>query len=397
MPLTDLLQWIGVAGQTGTLEVERNKVRKRILVRHGRLIGCGSDDPSDMLGHHLVARGKIGEDTLRAALAHQQEHGGPLGEILVGMFAITEDDLLRHLEQKTEESIFGLFEWPDGEFRFEEGAIDEENLIAVDLRVEDVLLRGAQRHDESRKIREVFGDPGLVLARSSREAPVEVMRNRMARGILELVNGERTVAEILLEAHASEFLATKFLYELNRLGVVEIVARKKPRPAPAPEPTVASVAADGGRDARRTTAPAAVPKVATVPSPAEMLADALATSTRCMDRGDYEAALDLLDVAYKQRPGDEELRRRLAEAEATFVEKAYRHFLPAAKVPVLARSLESLMAENLSPIEYFLVSRIDGTWDVKSIIQIAPIREVDALRTLKRLREKGLFDLKDPA
>jgi len=46
MPLTDLLQWVGVAGKTGTLEVERNKVRKRILVRKGRLIGCGSDDPS---------------------------------------------------------------------------------------------------------------------------------------------------------------------------------------------------------------------------------------------------------------------------------------------------------------------------------------------------------------
>jgi hypothetical protein len=397
MPLTDLLQWVGVAGKTGTLEIERNKVRKRILMRHGRLIGCGSDDPSDMLGHHLVARGKIGEDTLRAALARQQEDGGPLGEILVGMSAITEDDLLRHLEQKTEESIFGLFEWPDGEFRFEEGAIDEANLIAVDLRVEDVLLRGAQRYDESRKIREVFGDPGIVLARASREAPVEVMRNRMARGILDLVNGERTVAEILLEAHASEFLATKFLYELNRLGVVEIVARKKPRPTPVPAPSVAAAVAEPVRDPGRSPVRAATPQVALAPSAAEVLAGTLETAQRCMDRGDYEAALDLLDGAYKQRPGDDALRQRLVEAEGAFVEKAYRHFLPAVKVPVLARTLESLMAENLSPIEYFLVSRIDGTWDVKSIIQIAPIREIEALRTLKRLREKGLFDLRDPA
>ena len=33
---------------------------------------------------------------------------------------------------------------------------------------------------------------------------------------------------------------------------------------------------------------------------------------------------------------------------------------------------------------------------VKSIIQITPLREVDVLRTLKRMREKGLIDLKDP-
>ena len=78
-----------------------------------------------------------------------------------------------------------------------------------------------------------------------------------------------------------------------------------------------------------------------------------------------------------------------------FIEKAYRHYLPPTKVPFLTRPLESLTGESMSPVEFFPASRIDGTWDVRSIIQIAPIREVDALRTLKRLREKGLLDLKD--
>jgi hypothetical protein len=58
--------------------------------------------------------------------------------------------------------------------------------------------------------------------------------------------------------------------------------------------------------------------------------------------------------------------------------------------------MEFLTAERLSPSEFFLLSRIDGTWDVKSIIQITPLREVDALRALKRMREKGLIELRDP-
>ena len=33
--------------------------------------------------------------------------------------------------------------------------------------------------------------------------------------------------------------------------------------------------------------------------------------------------------------------------------------------------------------------------DLKSIIQISPLREVDALRTLKRLREAGIVELKE--
>jgi len=34
---------------------------------------------------------------------------------------------------------------------------------------------------------------------------------------------------------------------------------------------------------------------------------------------------------------------------------------------------------------------------VKSIIQISPVREVDALRVLKRMRERGFIALQDPA
>jgi hypothetical protein len=63
---------------------------------------------------------------------------------------------------------------------------------------------------------------------------------------------------------------------------------------------------------------------------------------------------------------------------------------------VLARRVETLTTEHLSPAEFFLLSRIDGSWDVKSIIQITPLREVDVLRTLKKMREKGVIDLKDP-
>ena len=51
---------------------------------------------------------------------------------------------------------------------------------------------------------------------------------------------------------------------------------------------------------------------------------------------------------------------------------------------------------DLTPQEYFMLSRIDGTWNVKAVIQVAPIQEVEALRTLKRMREKGIIELRDP-
>jgi hypothetical protein len=209
------------------------------------------------------------------------------------------------------------------------------------------------------------------------------------------------------------------LYELYRAGVVEVagvtpVARdaahqpsvEAANEARAPaEPLSVPHAAPGRpvavRAASTTKVPATVDTVAPASArpaaPAHIVDEGdLEFARRLLNRGEFDSALEILDRAYRAQPGDEALRRLLAEAEASFVEKAYRHFLPPSKVVTLLQAAESLTAESLSPTEFFLLSRIDGTWDVKSIIQITPLREVDVLRTLKRMREKGLIDLKDP-
>jgi hypothetical protein len=410
MSLTEILQWLGNAGKTGTLSIERNKVVKRILVREGRIIACASQEPADMLGHFLVSRGKITEETLRKALAFQETKRTHLGRILVDSGSLSEAELRVLLEDKARETIFGLFDWDDAEFRFADGEAADANIFAVDMRVEDILLRGAQRWDEMQRFRTVFNDPGIVLCRTARKPPAGVFRNRMARRIFESINGDRTVAEILLHAHGSEYLVTKFLYELFRSGVAEVagvrpVARELAHEpsttsateallAATPEPLLEPVVPRPV--AVRPVAPRTLPSIAEAAVPGVVDEGDLEFARRLLNRGEFDSALEILDRAYRAQPGDEALRRLLAEAEASFVEKAYKHFLPPSKIVALQRSVESLTAEHLSPTEFFLLSRIDGTWDVKSIIQITPLREVDVLRTLKRMREKGLIELKDP-
>jgi len=110
----------------------------------------------------------------------------------------------------------------------------------------------------------------------------------------------------------------------------------------------------------------------------------------------YVEALELLNKVYDAQPNNTSVAELLKKTEAAFIDKAYRHFLPAAKIPVLNCAPQELESQNLSPSEFFLLSRIDGSWDVKSIIQVAPLREVDALLTLKRMRERGVIDLREP-
>jgi len=411
MPLPDLIQWLGISQKTGTLEVEKSRVTKRVFFKEGRIIACSTEDPNELLGHFLVSRGRLTEQVLSQALSRQETTRQHLGTILVEMGAINREDLIRHLEAKAEETIFSLFDWDDAEFRFHDNQLLEANIFPVSLRVEDVLLRGAQRFDEIKELRAVFHSPGIVLQRTDRQPPQEVFRNRMARRICDMINGERTVAEILLQSHGSEFLVTKFLYELYHNGFVEIVEiRAVPQegPVPSAEPVPAPIHAAApptnlhvAPPAPRASEPAgaasavmAVPEIAR----AEPAGDGrIEEARRLLARGEYDEALEILNATHAAQPGNDPLRRMIAEAEVSFVEKAYRHYLPPNKVPVLVRTMESLTAESLSPAEYFLLSRIDGTWDVKSIIQITPLREVDVLRTLKRMREKGFIELKEGA
>jgi hypothetical protein len=483
MPLTDLLQWLCNARVTGTLRVELDRVSKSIHLVKGMITGCSSNDPAQRLGHFLLNRGQITEEQLREALQLQELSGKYLGSLLVELGALSEEDLSENLEAQAEETIHSLFDWDDAVFRFQESENDTAHAFPVSLRVEDVLLRGLKRFDEMRQIREVFDNPGIVLEKTDKKPPAAVIENRMGSALWELVDGERTVAEILLQVHGSEYVVTKFLFELHRSGLVRIVRVKEIATAPpiAQEPVAESIGVQAEEPAAAGTRAAAAVDLAgqppaktteeepaaAVPAPKEPIreseeseeseleriedllsdfnpeidhaaaappepeADAtvaaeeiaaedtasnsrekgvvsledsaahsleasLEKARRLMSESEFEKALVILERVYRDQPGEESLRRLTAEAEAAFVEKAYRHYLPPSKVLALTRTMDELETEDLSPSEFFMLSRIDGTWDIKSIIQIAPLRESDALRTLKRLRENGLIELKDP-
>jgi hypothetical protein len=62
---------------------------------------------------------------------------------------------------------------------------------------------------------------------------------------------------------------------------------------------------------------------------------------------------------------------------------------------VLRVSLANLTHENIDPQEGFLLSRINGQWDVRSILKICPIAEETALLIFARLASRGIIDLVD--
>ena len=170
MQLEELLQWLSQSRKTGTLEIKTDKVEKKIYFRDGQIVATGSNRPEEYLGHFLVSHGLISETALAKAIELQEATGMLLGKILVTKEILKESDLHQMLKLKSEESIYDIFSWPEGEFRFLDDVLPQANaMVPMVLDVTAILMEGVQRVDEFRRNRATVS---FVLIEESTNDPV---------------------------------------------------------------------------------------------------------------------------------------------------------------------------------------------------------------------------------
>jgi hypothetical protein len=102
-----------------------------------------------------------------------------------------------------------------------------------------------------------------------------------------------------------------------------------------------------------------------------------------------------LNASYRANSGESYLRRLISKAETAYIDSIRRNELPVDKIPVL-QAHDEQPNEPLGSEESFLVSLIDGESDIQEILWVAPLREVDGLRALRKMLDRGLIRLDDP-
>ena len=210
MELAELLQWLSGAQKTGTLVVENGKVTKQIFFRDGMIVSSASTDPKEHLGAFLVSHGFITDAELGQAIRMQESNKMLLGKILSTIGAISEQDVHRMLRLKAEESIYDVFSWPEGDFRFLDQKLPTANMVPISIDVTGLVLEGMQRFDEWKRIRGIVPSPDSIPV-----AVAEFDEKVLTEGapqILSLIDDDRTVAEICKLTHSSEFHVCRILF-----------------------------------------------------------------------------------------------------------------------------------------------------------------------------------------
>jgi hypothetical protein len=105
-----------------------------------------------------------------------------------------------------------------------------------------------------------------------------------------------------------------------------------------------------------------------------------------------DRALSLIHHLLSREPKNEKAHALLKVAESEFVKYAYAKVSPQA-VPHVLVSADAFTELQLGPQEAFVLSRINGEWDVQSILSICPFREADSLRMILTLLDTGIIGL----
>ena len=364
MSLTDLLQFLAAGRKTGTLKFDHEKVSKQVYFQNGLIVGSNSNDPKEYLGQTLLYYGKLSEDQLQLAREVQRTSNSRLGEVLVKLGFLSEDEVLEILKIRTLDAIYDLFLWREGDFEFYDEESLPEDLVRIEVEPTNVIMEGIYRIDElARYSTLVPSDRAILELGSGWTSSLKISRE--LRQILYFVEKRMSVAEICYHMHASPFHVYGQLYDLITKGF-------------------ARVAGEAGEDT-----PVGMPEVDDLP---ESVAELIWSAEKQLEK-DPEAALVTIQKALQEEPHNAEAHALLQKAEEKFIKQVYENEFPPNAVPKLLAAPAGLSGSKLGPQEGFVLSRINGDWDVQSILSICPFREADCLRMIKSLLQAGVIGL----
>jgi hypothetical protein len=369
----DLLQWLSLGQKTGTLVVTNKQVQKKIFFRRGRVISSASNDPREYLGQFLMSHGYLTEPELKKAMEVQLQSGILLGKILVMIDVISESDLQRLMRLKAEEEIYDIFLWNDGEFYFLDDELPQQEMIPLQVDVTGIIMEGTRRVDEWGRIRETVPDETVipVLLKAVDADELEEVEEPIVRAI----DGKRTIAEIVLESRSSAFTVSSTVCALVRHGFAKLI-----------DPSTQKMAR------------LAEEQVVVTPPKAEFnegdeIQSLLNAAQAALRVRDFEKTQRLLRAAQNLDPNHSKVRLAVKGAETVILSELRNQGLLDSKVPRVARSFEEITQMNFSPNEGFILSRINGQWDIGSLIKISPIRETDAMLIFYKLWRDGIIAL----
>ena len=209
--------------KSGTLVIKTPVFTKKVFFVKGDAVFASSTYEDDRLGEMLLKAGKITMEQYDKSVELLKKTGKRQGAILVELGFLTPKDLFWGVKYQVREIIYSLFLLETAGYEFIEGDIPSNEVITLKMSIGNLIYEGIKRVDNWTRIRNEMPATDIVLKLSSDPASIyqDVELSQQDRKMLSLVDGRKTIKEIIDNAWMGSFEAMKTLYVLCSIGVLE--------------------------------------------------------------------------------------------------------------------------------------------------------------------------------
>jgi len=230
--LSELHRWRA----TGALLLENTPVKKLVWLREGAPIFVRSNLLAEALGQLLVRERMITLAECEEGLRRLKESKRQLGIELIEMGCISPANLAYALQLQVEQKLFDVFDWTEGEYRFNPRATMPAMQIALELTPAKTLLEGIRRaYDDPRTLRGLGNVEGHAVALT--DDPLDRFQDMgldpEEAQFYALFDGRRTVRELLDFGALPAQDARKLLYALRCANMIHFAVPDAPPAQPA--------------------------------------------------------------------------------------------------------------------------------------------------------------------
>ena len=253
--LPDIFALLSMTKKTGGLHLRRDGEHGVVWVADGALTGGSTAAERQGLARRVVTSVGIDRETLQKAL--ELSKGQDIGVVAaLSRNGAVEESVLREIaSEHIVDVVFDLLRWEQGDFEFVVDESDRDDL-GVTRMVDDVVTEARQRLQDWESVRDTLPQPAAVLALTSTPNG-EINLDRDQWSMLVLVDGRRTVLDLVRLSGRGEYAAARCLADLIELGVlceasdagvpavVERLALLDEAEGIAPQPVVETAAVNG--------------------------------------------------------------------------------------------------------------------------------------------------------
>lgn len=352
--VAEILEDLHHGKKTGRLRLARqaSKVFKDVWFERGEIVSSGTNEPREYLGQYLISAGKISETDFVRAYRTQVETKVLFGKVLATFGIVTEAEVETALKGKTEETILDVFLWPDGVWEWDDGATLLGQRLPISIDVPALIAEGERRALDWSVIRQTIPDFDFEVELVPTKPGTTPLAPRDVAIVREL-GRRRPPAETALELRLSPYQFLQRVHELQKRARLKVIRR------------LAGAGVAGPATPVRAMAPA--------PPPQEIF-------------GSVEIDVD----AFGDCVTDAQ-RFVVGPGAADLAASALR-----ARVPELAKTREELLSIQVDAEEGYLLSRVDGVYDVATVVSLCPFKELVALQRLADLSARGILRLREP-